>query len=47
MKRGPIHYNNKKKEKGIYGIVSKEDLKELSEEGIETQVVPWVKESNN
>jgi hypothetical protein len=42
-----IHYNNKKKEKGIYGIVSKEDLKELSEEGIETQVVPWVKESNN
>ena len=42
-----IHYNNKKKEKGIYGIVSKEDLKELSEEGIETQVVPWVEENKN
>jgi hypothetical protein len=42
-----IHYNNKKKEKGIYGTISREDLRELSEEGIETQVVPWVEESNN
>ena len=42
-----IHYNNKKKEKGIYGIVSKKDLKELSEEGIDTQTIPWVEENNN
>ncbi len=42
-----IHYNSKKKEKGIYGTASKKDLKELAEEGIDTQMIPWVKESNN
>ena len=35
------HYNNKKKHKGIYGTASKQDLKELKEEGIDAQVVPW------
>jgi hypothetical protein len=42
-----IHYNEKKKEKGIYGVASKKDLQELSEEGIDTQMVPWVKDSSN
>ena len=42
-----IHYNNKKTNKGIYGIASKQDLKELKEEGIDTQVVPWIKYDNN
>ena len=42
-----IHYNSKKKEKGIYGTASKKDLKELAEEGINTQIIPWVKDSNN
>ena len=42
-----IHYNNKKKEKGIYGTASKEDLKELREEGIKTQVIPWIEDKNN
>ena len=42
-----IHYNSKKKEKGIYGTASKKDLKELAEEGIDTQIIPWVKDSNN
>ena len=42
-----IHYNNKKKEKGIYGIASKRDLKELKEEGIETQVMPWIEDKSN
>ena len=42
-----IHYNNKKKEKSIYGTASKKDLKELSEEGIETQMIPWVEDSDN
>ena len=41
-----IHYNNKK-EKNIYGHASKEDLKELSEEGIETQMIPWIEDKNN
>ena len=42
-----IHYNNKKKEKSIYGTASKKDLKELSEEGIKTQMIPWVEDNNN
>ena len=42
-----LHYNNKKKHKGIYGTASKEDLKELKEEGIDAQVVPWFENKNN
>ena len=42
-----IHYNEKKKEKGIYGTASKEDLKELKEEGIDAQMIPWVEDKKN
>ena len=42
-----IHYNNKKKYKGIYGTASKQDLKELREEGIDAQMVPWFMNENN
>ncbi len=42
-----IHYNNKKNDKGIYGTASKKDLRELSEEGIDTQMIPWLEEENN
>ena len=42
-----IHYNNKKKSKGIYGNASKEDLKELREEGIEAHMIPWIDENEN
>ena len=42
-----IHYNEKKKEKGIYGTASKQDLKELKEEGIDTQMIPWVEDKKN
>ena len=42
-----IHYNNKKNEKGIYGTASKSDLKELKEEGIDAQIVPWIDDTNN
>ena len=42
-----IHYKNKKKLKGIYGSASKEELKELREEGIEAEVIPWLKDNNN
>ena len=42
-----IHYNNKKKYKGIYGTASKQDLKELKEEGINTHMVPWFESENN
>ena len=42
-----IHYNNKKKTKGIYGTASTEEVKELKEEGINTEIVPWVNEKDN
>ena len=42
-----IHYNDKKKDKGIYGNASSEDIKELSEEGIETEIIPWVNDNEN
>tara|TARA_Y100001936_G_C15559770_1_gene401735 strand:+ start:104 stop:532 length:429 start_codon:yes stop_codon:yes gene_type:complete len=42
-----IHYNEKKKTKGIYGSASKEDLKELKDEGIDAQIIPWIDEKEN
>ena len=42
-----IHYNGKKKSKAIYGTASKKDMKELKEEGIEAQVIPWIKDIEN
>ena len=42
-----IHYENKKNSKGIYGSASKKDLIELKEEGIETQMIPWVEDKDN
>ena len=42
-----IHYNNKKKSKGIYGKVTVEEAEELKEEGIDTEIIPWVNENEN
>ena len=42
-----IHYNNKKINKGIYGSASINDLKELKEEGIDAQIVPWIDDNKN
>ena len=42
-----IHYNGNKKSKGIYGSASTEDLKELKEEGIDAQMIPWINENEN
>ena len=42
-----IHYNNKKKSKGIYGNATIEEAKELNEEGINTEIIPWVNEKDN
>ena len=38
---------SKRKSKGIYGSASKEDLKELKEEGIDAQMIPWIDENEN
>ena len=42
-----IHYNEKKKEKGIYGTATKSEIKELKDEGIETDLIPWVDDAKN
>jgi len=41
------HYENKKTSRGVYGTASKEDLKELNEEGIKVEMMPWVKNNTN
>ena len=42
-----IHYDNKKKKKGIYGIASKDEIKELKDEGIEASTIPWIEDKKN
>ena len=42
-----IHYDQKKKSKGIYGTASKKDLLELKEEGISAEMIPWVEDKDN
>ena len=42
-----IHYNSQKKTKGIYGKATKQEVKELREEGIETHTIPWVDDKDN
>ena len=42
-----LHYNQKKSNKGIYGKASVNEVKELKEEGIETEMIPWIEENEN
>ena len=42
-----IHYEGKNKSKGIYGNATKKDLIELKEEGINTQMIPWIEEDKD
>ena len=42
-----IHFDNKKNKKGIYGTATKDEIKELKEEGIETELIPWVEDKSN
>jgi hypothetical protein len=42
-----LYYKNKKATKGIYGTASKKDLKELKEEGISVERIPWEKNTTN
>ena len=42
-----VHYNNKKRKKGIYGNASTKEIKELQEEGIETEIIPWLGDREN
>ena len=42
-----LHYNSKKKSKGIYGKATSDEISELKDEGIETDVIPWFNDNNN
>mgnify|MGYP001495654016 CR=1 FL=1 len=42
-----IHYNNKKRKRGIYGTASKQEIKELKDEGIKTETIPWIDDKKN
>mgnify|MGYP001448178510 CR=1 FL=1 len=42
-----IHYNKKKMTKGIYGNASSKDVKDLKNEGIETELIPWINDKEN
>ena len=42
-----MHYKDKIVSKGIYGTATKEDIKELKEEGIEAEKMTWVKNTTN
>ena len=42
-----IHYNKQKKKKGIYGNASSEEFQELKNEGIETEILPWIDDKEN
>ena len=42
-----IHYNKDKKSQGIYGNASSEEISDLRDEGIDTEVIPWVKDNEN
>ena len=39
-----IHYGKKSKNKGIYGTASKKEIKELKDEGINTEIIPWIED---
>ena len=42
-----IHYNSKKNIRGIYGEATKEEIKELKEEGVKTEIIPWIEDKSN
>ena len=42
-----IHYKSKKNNKGIYGIATKEEIRELKEEGVKTEIIPWIEDKSN
>ena len=47
MRREQYIIMKKKNKKGIYGTASNNEIKELKEEGINTKVIPWIKDKNN
>lgn len=46
MRQGQFIITRKRK-KGIYGKASSEEVKELKNEGIETEIIPWFNDKEN
>ncbi len=42
-----IHFDNKNKKKGIYGKASFDEFKELKEDGVEVEMIPWLNDKSN
>ena len=42
-----IHYDPKKKNKAIYGNASRKEIEDLKQEGIKTEVFPWIEDKEN
>ncbi len=42
-----IHYDKSTKRKGIYGTASNDEIKELREEGINAEMIPWMEDKTN
>ena len=42
-----LHYNKKNKKKGIYGTATKNEIKELKEEGVGAEIIPWIEDKSN
>ena len=42
-----IHYGRKQKNLGIFGTASEDEISELKEEGIKTEIIPWVEDKEN
>ena len=47
MKQGLFIIKIKKLQKGFMALQQKRDLKELKEEGIEAEIIPWIKDNTN
>ena len=42
-----LHYDDKKKSKGIYGKASIDEISDLKDEGIDTDIIPWFHNEEN
>tara|TARA_B100000989_G_scaffold92277_1_gene66746 strand:+ start:402 stop:830 length:429 start_codon:yes stop_codon:yes gene_type:complete len=42
-----LHYGKKNKKKGVYGTATKNEIQELKEEGVETEMIPWIEDNSN
>ena len=42
-----VHYDKKNYKKGIYGNATTKEIKELKDEGIVTETIPWINDSEN